>query len=131
MNVGKRAAVSFSVVVDGGAVSGEDDEPGFLKLADDAVVAGAVAPKSELTVAEHFATEGGIFRAGDAPVHKIEDFSLDLWIEFLKVLPGAFVVLNRPSRAAPEPGRRCSVCRDFQGGLRQGSGLRGLGDSPR
>src|SRR6266478_3960137 len=100
----------------------EDDELGLLKLADDAIVAQAIAPQAELAVAKGLAKGARILRLADALFHEVENLSLHLMIEFLQVLDGAFVVLNRASQAASGPGRRSSAFRDFRGELPRGSG---------
>jgi hypothetical protein len=97
-----------SIFVDGAAVSDgddEDDQFGFLKLANDAEVAQAVTPQAKLAVAEGFAERSGIIRFGDAPFQVIQDFTLYLTVEVFEVFDGAIIVLNGPSQAASEPGR--------------------------
>src|SRR5260370_42451123 len=109
----------------------EDDEVGLLKLADDAIVAQAIAPQTELAVAKRLAKGARVLRLADAFFHEVENFALNLMIEFLEVLDGALIVLNRPSRAASGPGQWSSVCRDFRGELRRGNGPQGLRCFPR
>src|SRR6266852_6953423 len=104
----------------------EDDELGLLKLADDAIVAQAIAPQTELAVAKRLAKRARVLRLADALFHEVENFALYLMIEFLEVLDRGLIVLNRPGQAASGPGQWSSACRDFRGGLPRGSGPRGL-----
>ncbi len=61
----------------------QHDEFRLLKLANDAVVAHPVTPESELAMPERLAKVARIVRLGDAFVDEVEDFTLDLAVEFL------------------------------------------------
>ncbi len=80
---------------------GDDQHDKFrlLKLANDAVVAHSVTPESELAMPERLAKAARILGFGDALVHEVEDFTLDLAVEFLEVadrFPGR-IQSSRPS----------------------------------
>src|SRR5437899_13097480 len=101
------------------------------ELADDAIVAHTIATQTELAVAKRLAKGARVLRLADAFFHEVENFPLYLMIEFLKVLSGALVVLNRPSQAASGPERWRSACGDSRGGPPRGRGLRGPRRFPR
>src|SRR5258708_19920437 len=95
------------------------------------LVTQAIALQNELAVAKRLGKGARILRLADALFHEVENFALYLMIEFLEVLDGALVVLNRPSQAASGPGWWSSACHDFRGELRRDSGPRGLRCFPR
>jgi hypothetical protein len=105
-----------SVLVDYAAVADGDDkhnESGLLKLANDPEVAQTITPEPELAVPKRLTKAAGVVRLGNALLHVVENLALDFvldwtrrWaVEFLEVLDGLGVVLNRPSQAGSEPGR--------------------------
>src|SRR5262249_42042678 len=106
-------------------------EPALLKLADDAVIAEAIAPEAEFAMTKGFAERSRVVSGCYALVHVVEDFALDWRIELLEVLDGTLVVLNLPGQAGSGLARRSSACRAFRGELRPGSDLQGLRCFPR
>ena len=78
----------------------EYHQPLFLQLTDDAVIPHPIPPQSKLAGAKRFAEMAWVFGRGDAQIHIVEDFPLDLAVELLEILQGSRIVFNAPGQVA-------------------------------
>jgi len=72
----------------------QHDQPLFLKLTDDAVIAHPVPPQSKFAGTKRFAEIPRVLSCRDALIHIIKDLALNCPVELLEIFQGAGIVLN-------------------------------------
>ena len=112
--------IERSIFVDGAAVTDgddEDDEFGLLKLANDAEVKEAVTPQTKLAVAKRFAERSRIIGIGDALVHIVQNFTLNLPVELFEVFDGSSSYSIVQAKLPPNLGAGKGLAALFEAGF--------------
>ncbi len=97
-----------SISVDGAAMAHshhQDNQSLILQLADDPIIAHAIAPQAESASAQWLSKLTRILRGCYALIHVIEDLALDGTIQLLEVAQRLGIVFNGPVHCAGSAGK--------------------------
>jgi hypothetical protein len=81
----------------------QNNQPGILNAADDAVIADPVSPEADLVAGEGFAKTTGVLLTLDALPKVLENLPLDGFIQPPHILQGLSLKLNAPGQASSPP----------------------------